>query len=133
MSVSAINCQACNASLNLELARNGLVNCEYCGTSHNLSRELTLKVDLNNLQFAVVLCDTMIRNLSLVDLQDVVYSLSGYDNIVYYRLDWENLPGGSVKSSKCRELIAWCQRRDFLQELVEVLIVKRPMIITELV
>jgi len=131
MNATAVNCNACNASLNLELSRNGICKCEYCGTSHNLSRELTLKVDLNNRQFAVLLCDTMNRNLGLVDLQEIAYTLSGLDSIVYYRLEWDNLPG-SVKDNKCRELIQWCQRRGFLQELVEVLIQKRPLIIAEL-
>lgn len=129
--MNAIKCQECNAALNLELTRNGLCKCEFCNTTHNLSQEITLKCNLNDKMFSRVLYDALSKNLDLEELKDLTYIASRDERIVSWRLDWEDIKGNS-KSSKCRELICWFERRSGLSYLVEYAIKQRPMIIFEL-
>lgn len=133
MNTTMVNCQACTASLNLDMVKNGIVKCEYCGTTHNLSQELTRKVDFNEHQFSVKLHHLLSKRFNIIDLQTLVYEFSVCENVLYYNLDWEDLQGGSVRKMKAMYFVQWCKRNVLLQDFVDFLLIKHPYLYGELI
>lgn len=130
MNVSALNCQACYAPLNLENTKFGICSCEYCGTQHNLDQQLKMKVGSFDRSFLVKLVGFMNKNMNLQDVADLTFTMSG-DNRIYNRLHWDDIRHTSL-SCATRELATWCQRRGCLDVLVEYVVKERPMLYVEL-
>ena len=131
MNIQAINCQSCYAPLNLELSRSGICTCEYCGTQHNLTQELMVKVNYNDRMFGVKLRKVLQRNFSLRELEEIVSYMSGDSRLVVYSFDWDCIRHSTLNLATM-ELIGWLNRRGYLDVLVEYAIKERPLIITEL-
>lgn len=116
--IKTIKCQACFASLNTLHAVNGIVRCEFCGVSNVLPSDMRKVVAHDNHAFTLQLINALNDGFKMDTLQVMVVDLSTKLPHSANRLDWDDLVGG--KKMKCLELVQWCQRRGYLQYLVDV-------------
>lgn len=116
--IKTIKCQSCFAPLETLRAVNGIARCEFCGVTNVLPTEVRKVVAENNHAFTNKLMYALDSGFSKDALKVMVFDLSTKLPPSRERLDWDDLSG--KKLLKCLDLVDWCKRRNYLQELVDV-------------
>lgn len=126
--MDGLNCSACNAPLPVIAQRGMIIRCDYCGTEHSLPKDVRVIVAENNRAFAVKLGNAIAGAFnSLDEVRYLVSHFSGMDNVVGYRLSFDDVYGSTV-TLKCLELAMWAFRRQLLQDLTDAVVELRPRI-----
>ena len=114
----SLRCQNCGAALHVSQQKSGMIRCDYCGTDTVVEvRTNPIQVEYSR-QFTSRLRKLIDEHFTEDEMRDLVAELDAVLTAPY-RIQYDDLPGRS-QSSKALELVKWCERRQLLQALVDV-------------
>jgi uncharacterized Zn finger protein (UPF0148 family) len=122
----SLRCQNCGAALHVSQQKSGLIRCDYCETDTVVEvRANPVQAEYSR-QFTSRLRKLIDEYFTEDEMRDLVAQLDAVLTAPY-RIQYDDLPGRS-QSSKALELVKWCERRQLLQALVDVVHAMRPSI-----
>ena len=122
----SLRCQNCGAALHVSQQQSGLIRCDYCGTDTGVEVTANPAQVGYSRQFISRLRKLIDEHFTEEEMRELVARLDAALTAPY-RIQYDDLPGRS-QSSKALELVKWCERRQLLQTLVDVVHAMRPSI-----
>ena len=129
--VEKMQCQSCFASLNIKGQWSNIVVCDYCGTEHTLSESVKQVKAHDSQRFVVKLFRILARKFEDEELEQLIFELNYALPRQCSILHPDDI-AGNVRSAKARNLVSWCRRRSYLQELVDTVVTLRPSLALDL-